>query len=254
MGKRGKAFFKLERKAPPGRQIINIHPLDLLYCSLCDQPLSHGSLYSHTKHCPNYSSGDDRRPNAKETDGRKHKAIRNKKHRKKGDDDVDSGDDTGDDSDRANKPKTSRGDDKKPKARKKRKKRGDSSGDERPSRETKPKQKGLKQPPQGLSSPVARQPCVANPFADTPDSGGAALYRENTSVPTRDRNGDDLHCEHTQRNASRYADKRFAKAAMWLLVELKFQDEVERLFGYCCEVVAEDWCEEECRYNGRGIS
>jgi hypothetical protein len=58
MGKRGKIYLMKARKAPPGRQIINIHPNDKLFCALCHQPLQHSTLRSHRSRCQEYNSGD----------------------------------------------------------------------------------------------------------------------------------------------------------------------------------------------------
>jgi hypothetical protein len=54
MGKRGQAYLKKSRKAAAGRQILNVHPKDELFCVLCGQPLAHSSLKKHPTNCKNY--------------------------------------------------------------------------------------------------------------------------------------------------------------------------------------------------------
>jgi hypothetical protein len=81
MGKRGEAFLKKPRKAAAGRQILNVHPMDVLFCVLCGQPLAHSSLKKHPTHCEKYkpdsesgssddgsSSGEEKKPPFKESD------------------------------------------------------------------------------------------------------------------------------------------------------------------------------------------
>jgi hypothetical protein len=57
MGKVGKATLLKSRKARVGRQVLNIHPHDQLFCSLCGQRLKHASLQNHPDNCPKYDNG-----------------------------------------------------------------------------------------------------------------------------------------------------------------------------------------------------
>jgi hypothetical protein len=85
MGKRGEAFLKKPRKAAAGRQILNVHPMDVLFCVLCGQALAHSSLKKHPTHCEKYkpdsesgssedgsSSGDEKKPPKGEREKRHH--------------------------------------------------------------------------------------------------------------------------------------------------------------------------------------